>query len=391
MTSLKALLALTLVGGCVASDDDIATGDDMVLAEEDSAPLGAAKADAPGWETADTLHANTKMFDMVGTGSRRVHSLWVDGSPSSKVPLTITAHAAEGFDVRIAVLGPVGQSGARPTLAADGYSSRKGRASVALNVATRGEHLVVVGSYNLAGETFYELSSSCTGATCTAARLDTLASPKDGALVGDSQRLIQMQLGNVLANTNSDIEVELWSSPPMQHWNATKVATSYASGTQVNVIAPPAVRWGDDVRLVVREPGGRVLDSGVTTRFLPVPTNLVRFDAILYGDIASLQIAGSTGFFEGQADLRLRSVTRNIELASYTAYADRPGMTGNGFNAFDATFMPDYSVAATDGELLSVGSINGNGDFRRLGCFGYCNNLSGLSRCTGGARPCPGN
>jgi hypothetical protein len=26
---------------------------------------------------------------------------------------------------------------------------------------------------------------------------------------------------------------------------------------------------------------------------------------------------------------------------------------------------------------------------RPLGCFEYCNNLSGLSSCTGGARPCP--
>jgi hypothetical protein len=132
-----------------------------------------------------------------------------------------------------------------------------------------------------------------------------------------------------------------------------------------------------------------VLDTGVTTRFLPVPTNFVRLDAILYGDIASLQIAGSVGFFEGQADLRLRSVTRNRELAAYTARADRPGMVGNGFGAFDATFMPDLSVAATDGEILSVGFITGNGDHRRLGCFEYCNNLSGLSSCTGGSRPCP--
>src|SRR5688500_12654229 len=144
MTSLKALLALSLVGGCVASDEDIATGDDMELADADSAPLGSAKADAPGWETAATLHANTKQFDMVGPGSRRVHSLWVDGSPSSKVPLTITANASEGFDVRIAVLGPVGANGARTTLAADGYSTRKRRASVALNLSTRGEHIVVV-------------------------------------------------------------------------------------------------------------------------------------------------------------------------------------------------------------------------------------------------------
>jgi hypothetical protein len=390
MTWLNALLALSLVGGCIASDDDDPSIDaDLAEEEASSAPLGTAKADAPGWQTAATLHANTKLFEFAGTGSRRVHSLWLAGSASSKLPVTLVANAGQGYDVRIAVLGPIGANGLRPVLAADGYASKKSRVSISLNVATHGEHLVVLGSYNLASETFYELAATCTGAACTPDRVDTLSSPKDGALVGNSQRLIQMQLGNVLANTNADIEVELWASPPMQHWNATKVATAYASGTQVNIIAPPSVRWGDDVRLVVRQPGGRILDSGVTARFLPIPTNLVRLDAILYGDIASLQIAGSTGFFEGQADLRLRSITRNRELAAYTAYADRPGMIGNGFNAFDATFLPDLSVAAVDGELLTIGTINGNGAFRRLGCFEYCNNLSGLSSCTGGTRPCP--
>jgi hypothetical protein len=386
MTWLRTLFALSLVA-CV----DAEVGDDTDLASDDTSTLAAddTKSDAPGWETAATLHANTKLFDLASAGSRHVHSIWVAGSSAARVPLTIAASTSNEYDVRIAVLGPA-VNGARPVLAADGYSSRKRAVSVSINVATPGEHLVVVGSYNLATETFYELSASCTGTNCTPSRLDALATPKDFALVGDNQRLIQMQLSDMLVGYG-DIEVELWRSPPMQWWNATKVATSQASGSQVNVIAPSSVRWGDDVRLVVREAGdGRVLDTGVTARFLPIPTNLVRLDAILYGDIASLQIAGSTGFFEGQADLRLRSVTRNLELAAYTVHADRPGMVGNGFNAFDATFMPDLSVAATDGELLSIGSINGNGDFRRLGCFEYCNNLSGLSSCTGGARPCPG-
>jgi hypothetical protein len=390
MTWLKALLALSLVGACVAAEDEDLSAD-MDLADEEAAesPLDSAKADAPGWQTSTTLHANTRLFDHADPGVRRVHSLWLAGTASSKLPVTLSAVASEGYDVRIALLGPIGANGVRPVLAADGYASKKRRVSISLNVATTGEHLVVLGSYNLVRETFYDLAATCTGTACTPDRVDTLALPKDGALVGNSQRLIQMQLGTVIANTNSDIEVELWASPPMQHWNATKVASAYASGTQVNIIAPSSVRWGDDVRLVVREPSGRILDSGITTRFLPTPTNLVRFDAILYGDIASLQIAGSTGFFEGQADLRLRSVTRNRELAQFTAYADRPGMVGNGFNAFDATFMPDLSVAARDGELLSVGRIDGNGTFRRLGCFEYCNNLSGLSSCTGGARTCP--
>ena len=385
MIWLKTFLALTLVA-CVTSDD---SAEDMALAEEDIAPLGVGKADASGWSTGNTLHANTQLFDTAAAGGRRVHSLWIDGKSTSKVSVTLRADASDGYNVRIALLGPLRANGTRATLAADGYTSAKRSVSISTNLSTSGEHLVVMGSHALATETFYTLSASCTSATCTPARVDTLASPKDGALVGNSQRLIQMQLGTMLANTGRDIEVELWASPPMQHWNATKRASAYASGTQVNIIAPSSVRWGDDIRLVVREPNGRILDSGITTRFMPVPTNLVRLDAILYGDLTSLQIAGTVGYFEGYADLRLRSETRKRTLADYTAVADRPGMTSNGFAAFDATFEPDFSVAARDGELLSVGFVNGNGEYRRLGCFEYCNNLSGMSSCTGGARPCP--
>ena len=74
---------------------------------------------------------------------------------------------------------------------------------------------------------------------------------------------------------------------------------------------------------------------------------------------------------------------------STAVHADEPGQDGNGLNAFDATFSPDLAVAATDGELLSVGFINGNGDYHRIGCFEYCNNLSGSSTCTGGPRVLP--
>jgi hypothetical protein len=385
MTWLRTLLALSLVA-CVDAD----VTDDSDLATVDSTEVASdAKLDAPGWEPAATLHSDTSLHDLASAGSRHVHSIWIAGTNNNRVPLTISARTSNDYDVRIAILGPA-VNGTRPVLAADGYSSRKRSVSVSFDAAHSGEHLVVVGSYQLATDTFYELSASCTGAGCGPSRVDALATPKDFALVGDSQRLVQMLLGDMLVGYG-DLEVEVWRSPPMQSWNATRAATSQASGSQINVIAPSAVRWGDDLRLVVREAGGgRILDTGVTTRFLPVPTNFVRLDSILYGDIASLQIAGSVGFFEGQADLRLRSETRNIHLAATTVYANRPGMVGNGFNAFDATFEPDLSVAATDGELLSIGYINGNGEYRRLGCFEYCNNLSGLSSCTGGARPCPG-
>ena len=370
-------MLLTLSLAACAVDEEID------LASEDASPVLGGKADAPGWETAATLHANTHQFDLAGAGARRVHSLWVAGSAHDPVPLAISAQATDGNSVRIAVLGPA-VHGARPVLAADGYGARKQAVSVALDATTSGEHLIVVGSYRLATDTTYELSAASDDP-----RVDALATPKDFALVGDAQRLLQMQLGDMLVN-QGDFEVEVWSSPPLRPEAATLVATSEASGSQVNAVVPyPAVHWGDDLQLVVREAGGgRVLDTGVTTRFLPTPTNFVRLDSILYGDVASLQIAGATGFFEGVADLRLRSETRKRELATAIVHADRPGMVGNGFNAFDATFQ--LAAGASDGELLSIGFVGGGtGLYHRLGCFEYCNNLSGMSTCTGGPRPCP--
>jgi hypothetical protein len=283
------------------------------------------------------------------------------------------------------VLGPA-VNGTREVLGADGYATAKGEVAVTLPFTTSGEHLVVAGSYNLASETFYDLSAACD--SCDD-RVDVLATPKDFALTGDMNNMVSMQLGTVMQSFHGDVTVEVWASPPMQSWNATLVATSEASGSQVNAIMPDNVRAGDDLRLVVREGDGRILDSGITTRYMPVRGKLVRLDNILYDDIAGLQIAGVVGFFEGQADLRLMSETHKKEIASSLHRVDHPGQVGNGLNAFDAHFTPELTNAAHDGDVLSVGFINGNGDYTRMGCFEYCNNLSGLSACTGGARTCP--
>lgn len=376
----RALVFLGLVG-CID-----ATTTDVDLAETDSVALsGDSAADSPSWEAARTLHGNAHLFDSASANARRVHSVWIDGSVARPRTVTIAARANEGSDVRIAVLAPV-DNGTRSVLGAAGYASAKGEVSITIPVTTSGEHLVVVGSHDLARETFYDLSASCT--SCED-RVDVLATPKDFALVGAEEGLVSLQLGSVMQDFNSDVSVEVWASPPMQWWNATKVATSEASGSQVNVLMPSSVKPGDDLRLVVREGEGRVLDSGVTVRYLPVRSRLVRLDKILYDDLAGLQIAGVVGFFEGQADLRLYSETNKKQLASSLQYADRPGQVGNGLNAVDAHFTPELTNAAHDGELLSVGFINGNGDYTRMGCFEYCNNLSGLSACTGGARACP--
>ena len=212
----------------------------------------------------------------------------------------------------------------------------------------------------------------------------------------ETDHLLQMELGAVLANRDFDVEVDLYASPPGQSWNATLVGTSVASGNQVNAILPDTVAAGDDLQLVVREAGGRVLDTGVLTRFAPVAQAFARTDAILYGDLAGVQIGGVVGFFEGTAELSLRSETHSREIAQYVAHAELPGAQGLGFGAFDASFNPELTDEQGvlnpnlphDGELLSVGYINGNGDYRRLGCFEYCNDLAGTGSCTGGPRAC---
>ncbi len=377
---------LVLVGCAEVPETDAELATEDVVTDD-------AKLDSSTWSGTPTLHTGVKVFDRADAQGRRVHPLWLAGSPGAPVAIDVRADAVEGDDVRVVVLGPL-VDGTRAVLGADGYSSRKTSAAVAITTEATGEHLVVVGSYRLASETGYELVARCTDC---GARADILATPKLGALVGASDRLLQAQLGEVLANRTFDVELELWASPPMQTWNAELVATSVASGNQVNAIVPDSVRPGDDLTLVVREAGGKVLDSGIVTRFAPASGAFARTDAILYGDIASLQIAGVVGYFEGSADLVLRSETRNVEVAQHFIHADLPGQLGNGLNSFDATFAPEIVDEHGDlnpnlprnGELMSVGFLNGNGDVVRLGCFQYCNDLSSMETCTGGPRSCP--
>src|SRR5687767_6705973 len=190
------LLALS-VAACI----DSSPSTDLDLAASEPEVSSAEKLDAPGWENARTLHEGASLFDHASANTRRVHSLWMSGSNMNPVPLIVEARASDTYDVRIAVLGPI-VNGQRAVLGADGYSQKKRNASVTLNITQPGEHLVVVGSYNLATETFYDLHATCPGPGCGVSRYDVLATPKDGALVGDSTRLVQMMLGDVMVGRN---------------------------------------------------------------------------------------------------------------------------------------------------------------------------------------------
>lgn len=395
MTTLR-LLPLLLLFACT---DDTELDPELELAESDALTVDTKADGAPAWNDAPTLHVGARVFDGARASGRRIHPLWVAGTATSPVTLDVVATAHDGGSVRIAVLGPL-VNGVRPVLGADGYASRKGAVSLRVPLKKTGQHLVVVGSYNLATETFYDLVARCApgATTCGGGRVDVLAAPKAGALVGtNSTRLVRATLGQVLTGRSFDVQLELWASPPAQPWNATKIATSVASANQVNVIVPSSVKAGDDLKLVIRKAGGPILDTGVVTRFAPVAQAFARTDSILYGDLASLEISGVVGYTEGVAAMVLRSEDRDVEIAEHVLRADLPGSVGNGFGAFDATFAPELVDAGGtlnpnlphDGELLSVGWLDGNGDYRRLACFEYCNDLAGTGTCTGGPRTCP--
>ena len=386
---------VALVAACmpalVACTDDAAPGE-LDLAAQEEADFAGGKADA-SWDVAPTLHVGRRQFDRAAAGGRRVYPVWIAGSASTPVPLAIGATAVDGASVRVAVLGPL-QGGQRAVLGAAGYTAPTGGVELELSVKTSGEHLLVVASHDLSSESFFEVTTS---SDASPDEVDVLSSPKAGALVATGTQIVQAELGRVLANRTFDVELELWASPPMRPWDATKIATSVASGTQINVIVPPTVQAGDDVRLVVRKAGGPVLDAGVPARYAPEASAFVRTDAVLYGDLASVQVSGVVGFFEGHATLELRNETRGGVIDADAAVVAMPGHVGNGLNAFDATFAPELTLPGGglnpdlphNGVVLSVGFLDGNAAFRSLGCFEYCNDLSGFETCTGGPRACP--
>ena len=399
---LSIALTLALPLAAAACTSVVPSGDpDLELAAADAQDPGP-KADAsPGWDLAPTMHLGEAIFDRAEQSGRRIHSLWAAGTEEDPVPLEITVESADGGPVRVAVLGPLA-GGNRPVLGAAGYASPTTVAAVSVELTATGQHLVVIGSHRLEREVFYTAVARCApdaGEACAAERVDLLATPKTGALVGEdlgAEWLLRGELGGALAARDFDLELELWASPPAQRWNAEVVAVSVASGSQVNALVPGSVKPGDDLVLVAREAGGAVLDTGVRTRFAPA-AHLVRLDSILYGDLVAVTISGVTGYTEGVAELALRSVTRGHEIERVSLRAELPGQVGNGFGAFDATFAPELTgpdgelnpVLPRNGELLSVGWIDGNGGYRRLGCFEYCNDLSGEETCTGGPRTCP--
>ena len=142
MTTRFALLFACLAA---CADDSIP---DLDLAAGEAMPIDDKADDASDWAVSPTLHVGARVFDGATAGGRRVHPLWIAGTAASPVALDLEVRGAAGYDVRIAVLGPL-TNGTRAVLAADGYASRKHVANVHVDSQLSGEHLVVIGSFGL--------------------------------------------------------------------------------------------------------------------------------------------------------------------------------------------------------------------------------------------------
>lgn len=365
--AFASVLLTVSLSACIDSGD--ASDPDLQLAAEDELPQVEG-----AWDVAPTLHVGERTTGRAPAHGRRVYPVWIAGTESAPVPLDVIATAADGDDVRVAVLGPI-EGGDRRVLGAGGYAQPRGNVEMTVDITTTGQHLFVVGAFELARDTAFEVHTHCE--TCAPGETDILATPKDGALVATGDRTVHMTLGDVLADRDHDVEVELWASPPADPSAAHLVGTSVASGAQVNATVPASVVAGDDLRLIVRDPAsGAVLDSGLTTRFAPELRALVRTDALRYGTDDTISASGIIGFYEGYADLSLRDEVTHAVINDATVTASRPGQVGNGWNAFDAVF----SVAEPhEGALMSIGTLDGAGAYRRIACFAYGS----------GARPCP--
>lgn len=352
MLRLASVVSALTLAGCVTADAPDADPD-----------LSLAAGDTSAWNTAATLHVGEATPGGAGANARTVYPVWLAGSEAAPLPLDVVVTADDDHDVRVAVLGPRQADGSRPVLGAGGYAQPRGNVELSVEAAAAGEYLIVVGSYELATATEFTLRTYCAG--CEASATDALAFPKAGALVGEGDRVIHAELG-ASVRAREGISVELWTSPPLRREQAHLVATVPASGERVELPLPTGAAEGDDVLLVVRDASGAMLDAGVAARFAPERHAFVRADALVYDAGGAITASGVVPMFEGRAQLVLRSEARDLVLGEALVLAERPGQVGNGFAAFDAPFAP---AMFGRGERLSIGTYNGNGDYRAIACF----------------------
>lgn len=396
----RAGLALFLI----ASSTSCASEFGDPVDDSSDADLDSAEAVAPWTLQLDGLHLGEHRFGAVDVGARDAWPVWASGSTTRPVLLRFRVRGFDGAPVRIAVLGPV-VNGNRATLASAGYSSPINTASVNVSVATTGQLLVVVGSYDLATWASYDLSLACkTGATadqCSGWRVDALSLPKvaglSGSIVSGGGQRVTARLNGGLAALGT-YQVELWRSPPAFHWLATRLATASSAGSDVTFnLAAGTIAEGDDLMFRVRA-GTRFpyADRGVWSRFAPNQRAFARLDMVDYHDLGDVAIEGVGQFFEGRDLLVLSRTADGVEIDRQSAVASQPGQATNGLSSFSIVIGEPFDddgnprpVVPHDGEVLALDRVDLNEVPHRLGCFEYCNDLAGTGTCTPRAVACP--
>jgi hypothetical protein len=130
------------------------------------------------------------------------------------------------------------------------------------------------------------------------------------------------------------------------------------------------------------------------------PSGGIRNDMIQINDSGNaIDVNGVALFTDGNAFLTLRSESKNKNLVDLSVERTLPGQSGLDLALFDARFEVPATLASSDkpnpdlpanGEILSVGFMNEEPRFVRLGCFEFCNDESDTPICSG-PRPvdCP--
>ena len=106
------------------------------------------------------LTMGKSISDTAEAGTTREYPLAIHATPEQPVSFDVVATALEDANVRVQVYGPE-HDGDRKLLVAGGISQPRGNVELNAEAIEDGEHLIVVGSFDLKTNTAYELAAYC--------------------------------------------------------------------------------------------------------------------------------------------------------------------------------------------------------------------------------------
>ncbi|MBX3187764.1 MAG: hypothetical protein KF819_12145 [Labilithrix sp.] len=396
MSRLALFLACSLACSCVLSA--CSSGEPGQEASSDAEVI--TESSVASWAIAQTLHVGEVIEDHLAAPSPRephvrvVHPFFVRASREE--PVTLHFDLEGENPVQAAVLAPI-HEGARATVRAEGYATASKSLSFDVVLERTGVHLLAVATHRFEAANTIRVSSSAASARGAEG---AVVAPVSGSLAG---RTIAVELSRALG----DEEIELWASPPpYAPGERRKVASARSAGGRATFRVSADVAEGDDLLVVVpaKAPGTSIpLESGVPVRLWTKSTPGIRFDRVGIGDLGNLlTFTGVLPFFEGRATLALYSASRTeggrpLHIGGAVVERDRPGQAGMGLARFDAEVTLPLFVDEDElnprlprtGEILAVGVVTEKPSFAAVGCFRFCNDLSGQVSCEAAPVPCP--